>query len=77
MKRKAPPGKKDHEVVFDGKTLLFPDSADSRPIEQTRQQSDRLRVFLSKAVGESIPVCGILTFPGWFVTTRARAEIKG
>lgn len=75
-KRKVPPGKKDHEVIFDGKTLLFPDCADSRCIEQTRRQTDRLRVFLSNAVGESVAVRGILTFPGWFVTCRAKAEIK-
>lgn len=75
-KRKAPPGKKDHEVMFDGNCLHFPETTETKVLQQATQQADRLRAFLSKAVGEAVPVRAILTFPGWFVTTRAKSEMK-
>ena len=75
-KRKAPPGKRDHEVVFDGDILAFPENNDTKALLQAKQQADRLRAFLSKAVGETVSVQAILTFPGWFVTTRSKSEIK-
>ena len=75
-KRKAAAGKRDHEVVFDGKMLHFPGATDSRSLDQARQQADRLRAFLSSAVGEPVKVRAILTFPGWFVTSRVKADIK-
>lgn len=69
-KRKAPAGRKEHEIIYDGKTLDYPHCKDSYGLEQAQQQADRLRNLLSKAVGEPVPVSAILTFPGWFVTSR-------
>lgn len=51
-KRKAPPGKRDHEVLFDGKRLEYPQGTETQSLEQARQQADRLRALLGKAVGE-------------------------
>ena len=75
-KRKMSAGKRDHEVVFDGKILQFPGATDSRSLDQARQQADWLRVFLSGAVGEPVKVQAIVTLPGWFVTSRVKADIK-
>jgi len=75
-KRKTPDGQRDYEVVFDGKTLLFPGYTDSRSLQQARHQADRLCVFLTAAVGEPVKVGAILTLPGWFVTSRVRENIK-
>lgn len=75
-KRKAPPGKRDHEIVFDGECLSFPEGTDTKALHQAKQQADRLRAFVSKAVGEAVKVRPILTFPGWFVTTRSKADMK-
>lgn len=75
-KRKAAPGKRDHEVTFDGKTLQFPHGTDTHGLEQARQQADRLRAFLTKAVGEAVAVAPILTLPGWFVTSRVSGPLK-
>ena len=75
-KRKTPSGKRDHEVVFDGEKLQFPEATDLSSLHQARQQADRLRAFLSSAVGESVEVQAILTFPGWFIINRAKADIK-
>lgn len=75
-KRKAPPGKKEYEVVFNGKALEFPHGTDTMGLEQARQQADRLRVYLSKAVGEAVGTVPILTLPGWYVTSRVNGSIK-
>jgi hypothetical protein len=75
-KRNAATGKRDYEVIFDGKSLEFPHGGDTHGLEQARQQADRLRVLLAKAVGEPVPVTPILTLPGWFVTSRVRADVK-
>ena len=75
-RKKKATGKRDYEVVFDGKMLQFPSATDSRSLDQATQQADRLRAFLSGAVGEPVKVRAILTFPGWFVTSRVKAEIK-
>jgi Nuclease-related domain len=75
-KRQTVAGKRDYKVVFDGEKLQFPEATDLSSLHQARQQADRLRAFLSSAVGESVEVQAILTFPGWFVINRAKAGIK-
>jgi hypothetical protein len=60
--------------VFDGKTLHLPGGIDARSLEQAKQQADRLRAALSKAVGEPVKVGAILTFPGWWVTRQGKSE---
>ncbi len=75
-KKKVPVGKKDHEVIFDGKALEFPNGRDTSALAQARQQADRLRVFLTKAVGEPVAVSPILTLPGWFVSSRVNERMK-
>ena len=75
-KRKASDGKRDYEVVFDGKSLQFPNTTDSRSLHQARQQADRLRIFLSDAIGDPVKVAAILTLPGWFVTSRAKDNLE-
>jgi hypothetical protein len=59
-KKEARPGKRNHEVEYDGKVLRFPQGIDTSGLEQAKQQTDRLRVFLSKAVGEPVNVTAIL-----------------
>lgn len=75
-KRKAPPGKRDHEVVFEGESLTFPEGVDTKAVQQAKYQADQLRKYLSKAVGETVKVRAILTFPGWYVATRSKTEMK-
>jgi len=44
-------GKRDYEVVFDGKRLQFPGATDSRSLDQATQQADRLRAFFERRRG--------------------------
>jgi hypothetical protein len=75
-RKRAVRGKRDYEVVFDGKLLTFPHGTDTKTVRQATQQADQLRTFLSKASGEPVEVIPILTFPGWLVTSRVRSELK-
>lgn len=75
-KKKAPQGKQDHEIIFDGERLQFPHWADSYGIAQTRGNARWLSDYLSKSLAEPVRVTPILTLPGWFVTTRASTDIK-
>lgn len=75
-KTKTPDGKWNYEIVFDGKTLRLPGGADSRPLDQAKQQTDRLGAFLSEAVGDPVKVGAILTFPGWYITGGVKTGIQ-
>jgi hypothetical protein len=67
-KRTAPPGKKDQEVFFDGKLLMFPWFTDDKAVRQAEANARWLANYLKKATGlESVWVTGLLVIPGWYV----------
>ena len=67
-KRKAPPGKKDQEVLYDGKVLRFPWFTDNKASEQATANAQWLGNYLRKSTGiESLWVPGLLVIPGWYV----------
>lgn len=68
-KRRAPKGKQSHVADFDGKVVRFPTWTEVEMVDQARMQADRLRNYLTSAVGEPVAVQPILTLPGWFVST--------
>ena len=73
-KRKGTTRQAEHEIIFDGEQLHYPHGTDSYGVQQTLRNSEELARWLSSAVGERIAVKGILTFPGWYVTTRRMAK---
>lgn len=65
-------GKKDAEVVFDGKKLRFSDVFQTdQPIRQAKRNAENFSKWLSSAVGEMIPVTPVVALPGWFITCKA------
>ena len=58
------------EVAYDGTRLAFPHWAETRPLEQARQQAAWLAEHLGQQLGHPVPVIGVLCLPGW----RVRAE---
>lgn len=62
------PGRKDHELLYDGKTLNWPWGEDSYGLAQAERNSTWLRDWLSLMTGERLEVTPILVFPGWHVT---------
>lgn len=73
-KRPAPKGKRDCDAVFVGDAVEFPSWRDADMVKQAKMQGDRLRAFLTSAVGEPVPVLPVLTLPGWWVTTKVKPE---
>ncbi len=71
-KRPAPKGKRDCDAFFVGDAVEFPTWRETEMIQQAKQQAERLRAFLTSAVGESVPVLPVLTLPGWFVKTTVK-----
>jgi len=71
-KRKAPPGMKDQEVLYDGVTLRFPWGDNRDYVEQARRNATSLSGFLAKATGTKVWVNPVLILPGWFVGTISK-----
>jgi hypothetical protein len=69
MRRKghARPGRKDHEVFYDGKELSWPWKEDRYGLDQAARNAEWLRDWLSLMTGERIAVTPVLVFPGWYV----------
>lgn len=59
--------KTNAEVVYDGRSLQFPGWNEKEPIQQTIDQAQWLRKWLSSAIGEPVEVIPVLTLPGWFL----------
>lgn len=68
------PGKA--RVVFDGNSLEFPASRDTRGLEQALRNADTLSQWLTKSTGESTPVSPMLVLPGWYVVRKAAGSVK-
>ena len=66
--------KKENEsanVIYDGKSLIFPHYSDTDSLKQARLNAIHLQKWLTGAVGEQVEVEAILTIPGWFVERRS------
>ena len=72
QKLPAPKGKRECDAIFDGEGVEFPTWRDVDMVKQAKMQGERLRAFLTSAVGEPVDVLPILTLPGWYVTTSKR-----
>ncbi|HVU16696.1 MAG TPA: nuclease-related domain-containing protein [Candidatus Didemnitutus sp.] len=70
MRRKgsARPGRKDHEVAYDGQRLSWPWTEDTYGLAQAARNAEWLRDWLAVITGERLEVNPILVFPCWYVT---------
>ena len=66
-KSRAKGGADAYKVIYDGKTMRFPDYEDRAALEQSMRQAKWLRRWLSSAVGDPVTVHPIVALPGWFV----------
>ncbi|MFH7319266.1 nuclease-related domain-containing protein [Desulfurivibrio sp. D14AmB] len=65
-------GAEDVRVVYDGKSLRFPDWTETEPIAQAKRQANWLANWLRSAVGKPIAVLPALALPGWYIERQER-----
>lgn len=68
-------GRKDARLEYDGQVLRFPGWTEQAPIEQATRQAVWLSKWLSRAVGERVPVVAVVAVPGWFINQTKPAQI--
>src|SRR5690606_12735252 len=66
-RKKSGKGRQSAQVRYGGKTLHFPDHANTKAVEQARHEARWLADFLRQAAGEPTPVVPVVALPGWFV----------
>lgn len=65
----------DANVIFDGRELKFPGWSTMAPLDQAKRQAAWLSEWLSKAVGENVPVRPVLAFPGWYIKLEQSSDV--
>lgn len=63
----ARPGRKEHEVTFDGSKLIWPWGQDRKSVTQTVNEADWIRKWVFQCTGLEVTPKPILAIPGWFV----------
>ncbi|MDT3737299.1 MAG: nuclease-related domain-containing protein [Denitratisoma sp.] len=66
---------KGWEVLYDGRSLKFPEWTETAPLQQAARQAKWLKEWLSSAVGEPLQVEPVLMLPGWYVRRTASEGI--
>lgn len=69
-------GPKDSTVVFDGRTVAFPEWTSSKPLDQAERQARWLSTWLGQATGEPVQVTPVLALPGWFIERKGRGAVQ-
>lgn len=62
-------------VVYDGRTLRFPDRITTDYLDQARRQAKWLSRQLCEITGEAVPVQPVLVVPGWYVERARRGDV--
>ena len=75
-KGNARQGCKDYEVVFDGKSVIWPSGPDRRAIAQVIGEGDWLEKWIFAQTGMKVTVKRVFTLPGWFVRESPSAALR-
>jgi hypothetical protein len=68
--------KKNWEVQFDGKQLVFPEWTETKPIAQTINQAKWLKKWIHQATGIECKVDPVLVLPGWYIKRTGPSDVK-
>lgn len=68
--------KDGHEAVFDGRLVQFPWGGDFLGPDNARFRAKALAGWLSKSLGQEIPVTPVLVLPGWFVRRTGASDLR-
>jgi hypothetical protein len=72
----ARPGRKEHEVVFDGVQIIWPWWEETESLKQAADNARWLRQWLEKLTGKTFDVAAVLTFPGYCVIERKLGLVR-
>ncbi len=75
-KKKGREGFEEHEVIYDGKSLIWPWGEDVYGIDQVQAEMDWLREWIEKRTGIRVDVKPILTIPGWYVKEQPIGAVR-
>ena len=64
------------KIKFDGKSLIFPDWTEDKPLKQAKRQSSWLAKWIDKSTGEKHKVTSVLALPGWWIDRTAPSDLK-
>jgi hypothetical protein len=68
-------GKPGATVVYNGKSLQFPDWSSEKQLGQAQRQAKWLADWLTSATGQQTEVTPVLALPGWFVDRKGRGPV--
>lgn len=75
-KGRARPGFKDHEVIFDGRQLVWPWGEDRHGLDQAKNEAEWLSKWIRQITGLDVQAEPVLALPGWFVNCEMRPAFK-
>lgn len=75
-KRKAREGRKDYEVTFDGRQLIWPWGEETKALRQTEDRARWLSEWLAGMIGGSVTATPMLALPGWWVELRGKGAVN-
>jgi len=75
-KRRTIPGRKEHEIVFDGDQIVYPWGQDVHGLGPARFKSNWLSDWIYQITGQRLTVIPVLTFPGWWVNSTTARDVR-
>lgn len=67
---------RDHEVAFDGKTIMWPSGADRDTVAAIENETVSFNKWLLQTTGYHIQVNPLLTVPGWWVNVTGHGLVN-
>ena len=78
-KKKEIKGKQTHKVMYDGKSLFFPERPDSPHrafLEQSKRNAKWVSKWLTEATGHTVKAQPVLVLPGWFIEIKKPGDVR-
>lgn len=78
-KKKEINGKQTHKVMYDSKSLFFPDRPDSPHrafLEQSMRNAKWVSKWLTEATGHQVKAQPVLVLPGWFIEIKKPGDVR-
>lgn len=75
QKKPGRPGFPEHEVIYDGRQLIWPWGEETDALDQARRNAVWLRSWLKERTGRDVPVHAVLALPGWWVERTGSGDV--